>query len=55
MIQGRQAFLSDSVLGYLIGAGKPVPRWNKYKKSKDINFSASSEEGGYRGIISWHL
>jgi len=51
-------FLSDNVLGYLVGAGAGIliPQWHKIHKNKNVNITAQSGEGGYREILlTWHF
>jgi membrane-associated phospholipid phosphatase len=50
-------FLSDNILGYILGAGAGIliPQWHKIK-NQNINISAQSREGGYREILlTWHF
>lgn len=44
-------FLSDNLLGNLVGAGTAilVPQWHKIKALKNVNISAQSGKGGLPG------
>lgn len=51
-------FLSDNIIGYLVGAGTGilVPQWHKIKALKNVNISAQSGKGGYQEILlSWRF
>lgn len=51
-------FLSDNVIGYLVGAGTGIliPQWHKIKALKNVNISAQSGNGGYQEILlSWRF
>jgi membrane-associated phospholipid phosphatase len=51
-------FLSDNIIGYLVGAGTGIliPQWHKIKALKNVNISAQSGKGGYQEILlSWRF